>query len=199
MSPSDPLPTCRRKALWVFAASLASLALAWAGHASGQLSDHLCGFFAGMGGGGVFAAALLWWSPDMSDAVPRSALRRYQRAMAMAMTGYVAVMLVWKPLLRAADATWLRVAIALLPAALMMWILRAFVRFVRDSDELHRRIELESGSIAALLVSAGYMAAGFLQSAELISVPASLAMLLVFPAICLTYAITKVVVARRYL
>jgi len=199
MNPSDPFPTCRRKALWVMAASLASLALAWAGYASGLLSDHLSGFFAGMGAGGLFAASLLWWSPDMSDAVPKSALRRYQRAMAMAMTGYVAVMLVWKPLLRAADATWLRVAIALLPAALMMWILRAFVRFVRDSDELHRRIELESGSIAALLVSAGYMAAGFLQSAELISVPASLAMLLVFPAICLTYAITKVVVARRYL
>ena len=199
MSPSDPFPTCRRKALWVMAASLASLALAWAGHASGQVSDHLSGFFAGMGAGGLLAAAVLWWSPDMSDAVPKSALRRYQRAMAMAMTGYVAVMLVWKPLLHAADATWLRVAIALLPAALMMWILRAFVRFVRDSDELHRRIELESGSIAALLVSAGYMAAGFLQSAELIAVPASLAMLLVFPAICLSYAITKVVVARRYL
>jgi len=199
MSPSIALPTCRRKALWVLAASLASLGLAWAGYWSGMLSDHLSGFFTGMGAGGMFAAALLWWSPDMSDAVPKSALRRYQLDMGMAMTGYVAVMLVWKPLLRAADATWLRVAIALLPAVLMMWVLRAFVRFVRDSDELHRRIELESGSIAALLVSAGYMAAGFLQSAELIAVPASLAMLLVFPAICLTYAITKVVVARRYL
>ena len=199
MTPSDALPNCRRKALWLLGAGLASLGLAWAGHASGLLNDHLSGFFAGMGGGGVFGAALLWWSPDMSDAVPKSALRRYQLDMGMAMTGYVAVMMVWKPLLRATDATWLRVAIALLPAVLMMWVLRAFVRFVRDSDELHRRIELESGSIAALLVSAGYMAAGFLQSAELIAVPSSLAMLLVFPAICLTYAITKVVVARRYL
>ncbi len=199
MTPSDALPTCRRKALRVLAASLASLGLAWAGYASGQLSDHLAGFFTGMGVGGLFAAALLWWSPDMSDAAPKSALRRYRREMGMAMTGYVAVMLVWKPLLHAADAAWLRVVIALLPAVLMMWVLRAFVRFVRDSDELHRRIELESGSIAALLVSAGYMAAGFLQSADLIAVPSSLAMLLVFPAICLTYASTKVVIARRYL
>ena len=199
MPASEPFPNCRRNALWMLAASLASLGLAWAGYASGHLSDHLSGFFTGMGAGGLFAAALLWWSPDMSDAVPKSALRRYQRDMAMAMSGYVAVMLVWKPLLRAADATWLRVAIALLPAALMMWILRAFVRFVRDCDELHRRIELESGSIAALLVSAGYMTAGFLQSAELIAVPASVAMLMVFPAICLTYAATKVGIARRYL
>ena len=135
----------------------------------------------------------------MSDAVPKSALRRYQRDMGIAMTGYVAVMMVWKPLLRAADATWLRVTIALLPAVLMMWVLRAFVRFVRDSDELHRRIELESGSIAALLVSAGYMAAGFVQMAGLIDVPSKLAMLWVFPSVCLSYAIARVVIARRYL
>ncbi len=199
MSPSESLPNCRRKALRALVASLASLALSWAGYSQAFLSDHVAGLFAGMGVGGLLAAGVLWWSPDMSDAAPKSVTRLYQRDFALAMGGYVAVMLVWKRLLNAVDAHWLRVAIALLPALLIMWLLRAFVHFVRDSDELHRRIELESGSIAALLVSGGYMAMGFLQSAKLIDVPSSLAMLCVFPAICFSYAITKVVVARRYL
>jgi len=76
--------------------------------------------------------------------------------------------------------------------------MRAFVRFVRDSDEMQRRIELESGAVGALLVSAGFLAAGFLQSAKLIDVPSSVAMLWVFPMLCFTYGIAKVFISRRY-
>jgi hypothetical protein len=47
--------------------------------------------------------------------------------------------------------------LALFPALLVCWVMRAFVRYVRDSDEMQRRIELESGAIAALLVRAGYL------------------------------------------
>ena len=65
------------------------------------------------------------------------------------MAAYVGVMLVWKQLLDLGRApTWLRVLVALLPALLVGWMLRAFVRYVRDSDEMQRRIELESGAIA---------------------------------------------------
>ena len=64
------------------------------------------------------------------------------------MAAYVGIMLVWKRLLDLVDATWLRVLVALLPALLVCWVLRAFVRYVRDSDEMQRRIELESGAIA---------------------------------------------------
>ena len=134
----------------------------------------------------------------MSDAVPKRLLRRYQREVMIAMSGYVAVMLVWKRLLDMVDATWLRVLVALFPALLVGWVLRAFVRYVRDSDEMQRRIELESGSIAALLVAAIYLAAGFLQTADLISVPAKVAMLWVFPSLCLMYGVAKVFVTRRY-
>jgi hypothetical protein len=200
MSPSEPMPTCRRKALWMLAASLALLVLAWAAmEPRWDLGARLVGFFTGMGVGGIFAAALLWFSPDMSDAVPKSLLRRYYRDMGWAMGAYVAVMLVWKRLLDMVGATWLRVLVALFPALLVVWVMRAFVRYVRDSDEMQRRIELESGSVAALLVSAGYMAAGFLQTADLIAIPAKVAMLWVFPALCFTYGIAKVFISRRYL
>jgi hypothetical protein len=200
VTPSEPLPKCRRRALWSLAAGLACLALSWAsGHLGWGWPDRINGFLAGMGVGAVFAAALLWFMPDMSDAVPKRIARRYQREVAISMGAYVLVMLFWKQLLGLFEATWLRVLVALFPALLVCWVMRAFVRYVRDSDEMQRRIELESGSIAAMLVAAGYLGAGFLQSAKLINVPSTLALIGVFPALCLFYGITKVVVARRYL
>jgi hypothetical protein len=197
---SEPLPTCRRRALWSLALGLAALAasgLAWLLH--WPISDHLLGFLTGIGVGGLFAAVLLWFSPDMSDAVPKRLLRRYQRDIAIYMGAYVLVMLFWKRLLDQVDATWLKVCIALFPALLVCMVMRAFVRYVRDSDEMQRRIELESGAIAAMLVAAAYLALGFLQSAKLIDVAAGPALIMVFPAMCFFYGITKIFVGRRYL
>jgi len=199
MPPSEPLSTCRRRALLALAASLVLGLASWAG-LSGLLamSERLSGLFAGLAVGLGFAAALLWFSPDMSDAVSKRLSRRYQREMWPAMGAYVAVMLVWKRLLGLVEATWLRVLVALLPALLVLWVMRAFVRYVNDSDEMQRRIELESGSIAALLVSAIYLGAGLLQTAGLIDVPSKVAMIWVFPMLCIGYGITKVVISRRF-
>lgn len=88
--------------------------------------------------------------------------------------------------------------IALLPAVLVVPVIRAVARYVRDSDEMDRRIELEAIAIAAGLVSGAYMTARFLQAAELIDVPASAAMLWVFPLLCAIYGITKSIHARRF-
>ena len=198
MTPSEAFPTCRRKALWTVAAGLATLAGAWAGHAYLGLPDFVYGLAAGTAIGLLFAAVLLWFSPDMSDAVPKKLIRRYQREISVAMGAYILVMLVWKQLLDAVDATWLRVFVALFPALLVCLVLRAFVRYVRDSDEMQRRIELEAGAIAGLLVSAVYLAAGFLQSAELIDIPSKVAMIWVFPLLCMLYGVSKIFVSRHY-
>ena len=200
MSPAEPLPTCRRKALIAAAISLPVLGFAWLAKAQGwPLSDGLLGGLAGLGVGGLLAAVFLWFTPDMSDAVSKKLMARYHREMWPAMGAYVLVMLGWKRLLGLVEATWLRVLVALLPALLVLWVMRAFVRYVRDSDELQRRIELESGAVAALLVSAGYLGAGFLQTAGLIDVPAKVAMLWVFPMLCLFYGIVRTINGRRYL
>jgi hypothetical protein len=184
----------------MLALSAASLALAGGLWAAGvSVSDWVLGLITGLGVGGLFAAVLLWFTPDMSDAVPKRLAQRYQRDVAWAMGTYVVVMLVWKRLLNMVDATWLKVLIALFPALLVCWVMRAFVIYVRDSDEMQRRIELESGAVAAMLVAAGYLGAGFLQSAKLIDVPAGPALIMVFPAMCLGYGIVKIVVSRRYL
>src|SRR3546814_13085092 len=76
--------------------------------------------------------------------------------------------------------------------------LRAIIRYVRDADELQRRIELEAVSIATALVSLLYMAGGFLQLAKVVDVPSGVAMIWVFPLVCLLYGLVKIVVARRF-
>lgn len=200
MSLSNALPPCRRKALFALGLGLLCLALAWSAHAGHwPISDHNLGLLTGIGAGAVFASSLLWFMPDASGSAPKALMRRYYREFTPPMAAYVAVMMVWRHLLDWVQAPALRVLVALLPALLVIWVMRAFVRFVRDSDEMQRRIELESGAVSGLLVSAGFLAAGFLQSAKLIDVPSSVAMLWVFPMLCLTYAVSKVFIARRYL
>jgi hypothetical protein len=193
------MSSCRRKALWFLAVGLACLGLSYLGTHAWHFNDHLAGFLAGIGVGSLFAAVLQWFSPDMSDAVPKRLIRRYQRQIAVSMSAYVLIMLVWKRLLDAVDLVWLKWVIALFPALLVCWVMRAFVQYVRDSDEMQRRIELESGAIAAMLVAAVYLGLGFLQSAHLIDIAAGPALIMVFPAMCLFYGIVKIFVGRRYL
>ncbi|MDY4295621.1 MULTISPECIES: hypothetical protein [unclassified Xanthomonas] len=188
---------CRRNAIVVLCVSLALLAAgAWLPLGG---SDYLRGVCMGVGIGGLFMALLMWWSRgSLADSAPRALARRYYREFFPPMGAYVVVMLFWKRLLDSVDVHWLRVVVALLPALTLALVIRAVARFVRDSDELQRRIELESIAIAAGLTCGVYMAAGFLQAAQVITVPASSAMLWVFPALCMTYGVVKVANARRY-
>ncbi|WP_372392718.1 hypothetical protein ACCQ05_01590 [Xanthomonas sp. NCPPB 3582] len=164
-----------------------------------QMSDYTQGLLIGCGIGGLLVALMLYVGRgSLRDSAPPALVRRYRKEFAPPMLGYVAVMLCWRHLLASVQTNAMRVLIALLPALLLMLAIRAVARFVRDSDEMQRRIELESIAIAAGLVSMTYMTAGFLQSAQLIAVPAAAAMIWVFPALCMTYGFTKAINARRY-
>ena len=192
------MTACRRKALLVLAAGVALLVFpavaplfAWD---IGNRAQLLLGV---LGISGVLAASTMWWSIDLQESAPRALRQRYFREFFPPMLGYGAVMMCWKPLLASVDATWLRVLVALLPALLVLLTLRATMRYVRDSDEMQRRIELESIAIGAGLTSAVFLTAGFLQSARLIAAPAATAMLLVFPTICVGYGVAKLFIARR--
>lgn len=149
--------------------------------------------------GGLLLAGMLWFTPGgFHDMATPALTRRYYREFAPPMAAYVVVMMGWKRVLAAIDATWLRVVVALLPALLIAVTIRALARYVRDSDELQRRIELESVGLAAGLVGAGYVTAAFLQSAKLIAVDAASAMHWVFPSLCLCYGVVRIVITRRY-
>lgn len=152
---------------------------------------------------GIAAVALMLlalrrWSIDGDDCGRRGLGRRYARELGLGMGGYVVALLASLLLLRQVDLPLLRAALALLPVLPIVLVLRAMIRYVRDSDELQRRIELEAISIASASVSLLYMTGGFLQAARVIDVPAAAAMLWVFPLTCLVYGAAKGLVARRY-
>ncbi len=137
-------------------------------------------------------------SSDACDVARPGLQRRYTRELLVSMTAYMLVLFASIWLLKHVDALPLRAAIALAPVLPIGFAMRAMVRYVRDTDEMQRRIELEAISIATLFVSMLYMTAGFLQSAKVIDIPASAAMIWVFPLVCFSYGLAKAFVARRY-
>jgi len=194
------MSACKRAALILLVGGLLILAtVAAAAWLDWPVKPYTLGVAAVLAGISLVVGAVLWFSPGtFRDSATPALTRRYYREFAPPMTIYFIVMMVWKPVLGGIDLTWLRVIVALLPGLLVMLAIRATARYVRDSDEMQRRIELESVGIAAGAISAGYMTAGFLQSAKMIAVDATTAMLWVFPALCLCYAVAKMFIARRY-
>lgn len=177
------------------------LLLAIAGLASAlrwPWSQTLLGTLAGLGVGCLFGAALHSQLPDARDATTPAMRRRYLREFLPPMGAYVVLVLASSTLLKHVESTGLRALLALLPLPAVGLAMRAFVRHVRDTDELQRRIELEAVSLATLLVSMLYLGGGFLQSAKVVDVPAAAAMVWVFPLVCISYGVTKVFVGRRY-
>jgi hypothetical protein len=140
---------------------------------------------------------LLYRRTDACDVAPAALGRRYTRELMLGMGLYVAVLMLSVWLLRQVDGVALRAVIAL-PVPPVAYAVRAMVRYIRDADELQRRIELEALSIATAFVSLLYMAGGFLQSARVIDLSASAAMIWVLPLVCFCYGVCKAFVARRY-
>ena len=144
--------------------------------------------------------ALAWWGRggDACGTASPRLRRRYTRELMASMAVYVLVLFASIWLLRRVDAPALRAAVAIAPVLPIGFAMRAMVRYIRDTDEMQQRIELEAVSIATLLVSMLYMAGGFLQSARVIDVPAGAAMIWLFPLVCFSYGIAKALVSRRY-
>jgi hypothetical protein len=182
-----------------FAAGVLLLALAIAcGSLWPQVPKFVRGLLFGVAVGLLLAALLKARLPDPCDTATPTLRRRYLREFMPAMAVYVVAVLLSTWLLRRVDVPVVRALVALMPVPAIALAMRAIVRYIRDSDELQRRIELEAVSIATAFVSLSYLAAGFLQSARVIDIPANVAMIWVFPLVCLTYGVAKLAVMRRY-
>ncbi|GAB3511258.1 hypothetical protein MNQ95_06680 [Pseudoxanthomonas daejeonensis] len=191
----------KRSASWLLLA-LAVLS----GLAAAILPRALPGLIPGWLGSALFVLALVlafsslmrWQLPDSCDSASPGLRRRYTRELMLAMGAYVLILFASVWLLRHIEAPALRALVALLPVPPIALALRAIVRFIRDSDEMQQRIELEAVCIATGFVSLLYLAGGFLQTAKVIDVPAAAALIWLFPLVCLTYGLAKAVVSRRY-
>ena len=69
------------------------------------------------------------------------ALKRYYRRSALPLGGWVLLVAGREPLLALADGVAGKVSLALLPLLGLAWICWEYMRFLRECDELERRIE----------------------------------------------------------
>ncbi len=128
----------------------------------------------------------------------RSAYRAYLRRFFPAILAYVVVLFAAMYALRQVEALPLRALIALAPMLPIVLVARAIVLFVRDSDELERRVELEALALAALLLSTGSFALGLLVLADVLPIPGGIALIWVMPSYLFLYGTCKCFAARRY-
>lgn len=151
-----------------------------------------------LGAGIGVVSILLWRREQAQDPSTRALSRAYLREFLPAMLVYMGAVFLSVRLLRDAEGTALRAAIALMPALPIALALRATARYIRGLDEMQRRIELEAMTLGSVFVAFAYLTAGFLQIARVLQVSAATAMVWVLPALGLAYAIAKRFVVRHY-
>lgn len=123
--------------------------------------------------------------------------RRYLREFGGAMLAYTVLLPLAMAGLNRAEPTWARVALAMLPVLAIAMAGRAILRFVRDSDELQRRIQLEAFALAALVLGIGSFALGMLVRAKVLVFDGG-ALMMVLPVYVLLYGLFALIATRRY-
>lgn len=124
----------------------------------------------------------------------RDAGRRYVRRFVPAMIGYV-VLLVPAILIinRFPAAPW-RYAVVLVPIVPLAFVARAVVGFLRETDELQRRMQLEALGFAFGVGSVITFAVGLLQ---IVGLP-TLSWMFVWPVFAVLWVLGLALAKRRY-
>jgi 1,4-dihydroxy-2-naphthoate octaprenyltransferase len=121
----------------------------------------------------------------------RAVDRRYVREFVPAMVAYSVLMLFIWPLQKGMPAGWLKTVLVLSPMLPIAWAILASIRQVLASDELERRQHLEALAIGVAIVSVVSLALGLLCAAKVIALDSTPVLLMVYPAICITYGSTR--------
>lgn len=194
-----------RRFMWIFIAiALVAFALAGVGRYLLAWPSGVVGMWAGIGAGYLIGALLFlllprWWRQHCDEMYAQPAGKRYVRALWPIMIGYSLSLFlsIWW-IKRGIESVPLRAIVAVTPALAIAFFMRAALRYLREIDELQRRIEMESIGIASLGLSLLYFSGGLLEKAKVLSFDAAAAMIWVFPLLMLLYGVCKFVLARRY-
>lgn len=131
----------------------------------------------------------------------RPAVKQYLTTLFPLMLAYLVLVMLSAPLLRILGPNAsgiLRALAALVPILPMLLAAAAFVRYLRQCDELEQRIELETIAVSALTTSLGYLGVGALASVQLLTLSGAMSAILVLPILLGLYAPIRVLVSRRY-
>ncbi|WP_426701125.1 hypothetical protein ACPPVV_17410 [Rhodanobacter sp. Col0626] len=129
--------------------------------------------------------------------MPRFRYKHYQQRLMLAMTVYVAFMLLVWPLVRTTTSVPLKLLLALAPVVPMLYVIGLMVRRIRDSDELEQRTHLIALGVATAVVGTLSLVGGFLASAQVLQMDGSI-LIWVFPLLMFCYGTTRWWVAQRY-
>ena len=126
------------------------------------------------------------------------ALRRYYRASLWPSLLFIGLTLLHEWAARRSGlALPLRIGFALAPALCLAWMFGFYLRFLRDCDELERRIELDALAWAAGIGILATMAALFVLDAGLAAWPASQVTAVIGLLLICSYALVRVLLHRR--
>jgi len=132
----------------------------------------------------------------MATASPHQLRRSLFAALAYLATTWLSV---WLSKKLSVDASiWLRVVTGLLPLLPISYGVRVVVQIILAGDELQRRIDLEAIAVASVAVGLGALTLSLLRVANVVTLSGRQALLWVFPALWMGYALARVWVARRY-
>ena len=195
-----------RRFMWIFVAiAVGAFALALLGRFVLAWPDNMVGMWTANAAGYLLGALLFlltprWWRQHCDELYAQPAGKRYIGALLPIMLGYSLVLSasIWW-IKSGIESVPLRALVAVLPVVPLALMMGAALRYLREIDELQRRIETESIGVASLLTSLLYFGAGLLQQAKVIDIGAGVAMIWVFPLLCLIYGIAKMILTRRYL
>lgn len=126
----------------------------------------------------------------------RVSKRKYNLQVMLIMLIYVALMLFEWPLVAKTDGLALRTVLAMLPALPVVAVIVLAARMVMRGDELEQRMHLIALSVAMGVVSVASIIGAFLAIARVWHVGGGV-LIWVFPALCVVYGATRIVLVRR--
>lgn len=133
--------------------------------------------------------------------IMRPVQRQYLKVFIPAMLAYVVVIFasafIFKKI--GPDAPiYLRAVLSIAPVIPIIFVCRALFRFLRDSDELERKIELEAIAFSSLSTGLIFITLGFLAASNIIYLNGAMVAIFVFPALFGLYGVAKYFTSRRY-
>ena len=131
----------------------------------------------------------------------RTAHRTYLKTFIPAMLAYVGVLfasILISKKLGPDVSVYLRAMLALSPVVPIIFVCAALIRFLRDSDELERKIELEAIALSGLFTGVIFLCLGFLANSRIIYLDGAGVAIWVFPCLFGLYGVAKCFASWRY-